>query len=91
MATSKEHKQWARKNERVYQRLGGSAAGADERPWAYTILFYAAVHDIQSVIVRDRNWLSSKGYGVPIGHMDRLEILRQFYGRVAPMYASSKI
>jgi uncharacterized protein (UPF0332 family) len=65
--TATEHHTWANYNVGFYAHIGSSHS--QWQPWAMTALFYAVVHDVQSL-------LSQYGKS-PSTHRTRLDVLRQ--------------
>jgi hypothetical protein len=49
----KDHREWATRNEEFYsQQLGG--CDAKQADWGLTVLFYAAVHEVQAFLKEHR-------------------------------------
>lgn len=74
MPSADEHREWAASNETFYGELGGQNA---ERPdWAFTALFYVAVHEIKAFLV-DHRADASLLYGhMPKNHTEIKAVLR---------------
>jgi hypothetical protein len=89
--SASDHEEQAASNRRFYaEDLGGSAAKRSD--WAMTALFYAAVHDVQGLIVR-KGWLytDDKGYSRrPRAHAERLTVVGRECKHLRPEFEALK-
>jgi hypothetical protein len=75
--SAKDHEEQAAKNRAFFKDLGGT--GAKHSDWAITALFYAAVHDVQALIV-SKGWRYIDDQGkswIPRTHTERLSVIKR--------------
>jgi hypothetical protein len=86
MPSANKHREWAKRTEELYDYIGGAASYWGE--WAATLLFYAALHEIQAFLVDQTSVLDQHGLTVPDTHHDRKSVLRKLWPDLAAYYQS---
>jgi uncharacterized protein (UPF0332 family) len=71
-----EHQSWAQRNKAFYNHIGGSHSEWPD--WAMSVLFYAAVHEIQAALVVSGSR--------PRDHTERMAMLREKWPSLGTLY-----
>jgi hypothetical protein len=90
MASAAAHEQQASRNRDFYKEIGGRNTPWPE--WALAALFYAAVHEVQALIVR-KNWRLQRKDGpsrFPSDHNERLRVIKRECPQIETDYRSLK-